>query len=102
MWHLTEKWANIIEVSVPINFGLNRVEGEKHNKYQYLKHNLRDTWDLEEIETILLIIGATCLVKKNISEHLNNISGNPQQPEVQLSTIKGTISIIKRALGHFS
>ena len=102
VWHRTEKWAKIIEVSVPNDFGLNRVEREKQNKYQDLKHDLRDTWDLEEIEIIPVIIGATGLVKKNLSEHLQNIPGNPQLPEVQLSAIKGTISIIKRALGHFS
>ena len=102
VWHRTEKWAKIIEVSVPNDFGLNRVEREKQNKYQDLKHDLRDTWDLEEIEIIPVIVGATGLVKNNLSEHLKNIPGNPQLPEVQLSAIKGTISIIKRALGHFS
>ena len=85
-----------------MNFGLNRVEREKQNKYQDLKHDLRDTWDLEEIEIIPVIVGATGLVKNNLSAHLKNIPGNPQLPEVQLSAIKGTISIIKRALGHFS
>ena len=102
MWNRREKWAKIIEVSVPNDFGLNRAEREKVNKYQDLKHDLRDTWDLEEIEIIPVIVGATGLVKSNLSDHLENIPGNPQLPEVQLSAIKGTISIIKRALGHFA
>ena len=102
VWHRAEKWAKIIEVSVPNDFGLNRAEREKMNKYQDLKHDLRDTWDLEEIEIIPVIVGATGLVKKNLQEHLRNIPGQPQLPEIQLSAIKGTVSIIKRALGHFT
>ena len=48
VWNRREKWAKIIEVSVPNDFGLNRAEREKVNKYQDLKHDLRDTWDLED------------------------------------------------------
>ena len=33
VWKLGEKWAKIIEVSVPNDFGLNRAEREKVNKY---------------------------------------------------------------------
>ena len=87
---LTKKLENTIE------------QPEKKNKYQDLKHDLRDTWDLEEIEIIPVIVGATGLVKKNLQEHLRNIPGQPQLPEIQLSAIKGTVSIIKRALGHFT
>ena len=94
--------GKIIEVSVPNDFGLNRAEREKMNKYQDLKHDLRDTWDLEEIEIIPVIVGATGLVKKNLQEHLRNIPGQPQLAEIQLSAILGTVSIIKRALGHFT
>ena len=89
-------------MSVPNDFGLNRAEREKLNKYQDLKHDLRDTWDLEEIEIIPVIVGATGLLKNNLSKYLQSIPGEPNLPEVQLSAIKGTVSILKRALGHFS
>ena len=102
VWNRTTKWAKIIEVSVPNDFGLNRMEREKVNKYQDLKHDLRDTWDLDEIEIIPIIVGATGLVKNNITEYLNSIPGNPKLPEIQLSAKKDTVSILKRALGHFA
>ena len=102
VWNRSEIWAKMIEVSVLNDFGLNRVEREKVNKYQDLKHDLRGTWDLEQIEIIPIIVGATGLVKNNLKDNLDNIPGKPLLPEVQLSAVKGTISIIKRALGHFT
>ena len=38
---------------VPNVFGLNRAEREKINKYQDLKHDLKDTWNLEEVDFLL-------------------------------------------------
>ena len=87
---------------VPNDFGINRAEREKMNKYQDLKHDLKDTWNLEEVEIIPVIVRATGLGKKNLGDLLQNIPGEPQLPEIQLSAIKCTTSIIKRALGHFS
>ena len=44
VWDRKEKTAQIIEVSVPNDYGLNRAEREKTNKYQDLKNDLRTTW----------------------------------------------------------
>ena len=85
------KWATIIDISVPNDFGLNRAEREKMNKCQDLKHNLKDTWNLEEVEIIPVIVRATGLGKKNLGDLLQNIPGEPQLPEIQLSAIKGIV-----------
>ena len=100
VWDKTKKSAKIIEVTVPNDFGLNRAEREKYNKYQDLKNDLRTTWELAEIEIIPVVVGATGLVKKNLVEDLIRIPGSPTVEETQLMAIKGTISIIKRALSH--
>ena len=100
MWDRKSKSAQIIEVSVPNDYGLNRAEREKNNKYQDLKNDLRTTWGLKEIELIPVIVGATGLVKNNLKQHLQAIKGSPAIEEVQLCAIKGTITILKRALSH--
>ena len=56
---------------------LNRAEREKMNKYQNLKQDLKDNFDLEEIEIIPVILRATGLVKKNIVDLLRNIPREP-------------------------
>ena len=64
VWDRKEKTAQIIEVTVPNDYGLNRAEREKNNKYQDLKNDLRTTWGLRNIELIPVVVGATGLVKK--------------------------------------
>ena len=100
LWDRQSKTAQIIEVSVPNDYGLNRAEREKRNKYQDLKNDLRNTWGLKNIELIPVIIGATGLVKNNLQQHLQDIKGSPALEEIQLAAIKGTIKILKRALSH--
>ena len=81
-------------------FGPSRAERTKLNKYQDLKNDLRTTWELEDICIIPVVVGATGLVKTNLKKYLESIPGSPTCDEIQLSAVKGTISIIKRALSH--
>jgi len=67
---------HIREVSVPNDFGLNRAEREKVTKYQDLKNDLRDTWNLNTIEIIPVIVGATGVMKTNLKRYLQQIPGN--------------------------
>jgi len=99
IWDKENKSAKIIEVSVPNDFGLNRAEREKVTKYQDLKNDLRDTWDLNTIEIIPVIVGATGVIKNNLKRYLQQIPGNPSTREVQTAAIRGTVSLLKRALG---
>lgn len=100
IWNKEKKSAHIIDVAVPNDFGLNRAEREKLTKYEDLKNDLRRTWSLREIDIIPVVVGATGLIKNNLKHYLNSIPGNPSLHEVQLGAIKGTISILKRALGY--
>ena len=87
-------------MSVPNDFGINRAEREKVNKYQDLKNDLRQTWELENIEIIPVIVGATGLMKTNLKSNLKSIPGSPSAEEIQMVAVTGTVSIIKRALSH--
>ena len=93
IWDKKIKEANIIEVSVPNDFGLNRAERHKVNKYQDPKNDFRQTLELENIDIIPVIVGATGLIKTNLKNYLKDIPGSPR-------AITGTVSIIKRALSH--
>ena len=100
IWDKRNKEAKIIEVSVPNDFGLNRAERHKVNKYQDLKNDLRQTLQLETIDIIPVIVGATGLIKTNLKTYLKDIPGSPSAEEIQMCAITGTVSIIKRALSH--
>ena len=100
VWDKLKRDALIIDVSVPSDYGLNRAERDKVSKYLPLKNDLMSTWNLSSAEVIPVIVGATGLQKKNLTKYLEEIPGKPDPYEVQLSAIKGSITILKRALGH--
>ena len=99
IWNKEEKTAKIIEVTVPNDFDLNRAERHKITKYQDLKNDLKSTWALKEIEIIPVVVRATGLIEKSLKQYLQAIPSSPSMYEVQIAAIKGTVNILKRALG---
>ena len=92
--------AQKVNVTVPNDYGLNRGEREKREKYEDLKNHLRNAWSLKESFITPVVVGATGLMKKNLKNCLELIPGNPSAQEVQIAAVKGTITILKRALGY--
>ena len=84
---------------MPNDFGINRAEREKVTKYQDLKNALKDEWELNEISVVPVIVGATGIMKDNLQRYLDNIPGKPNKYQVQVSAIRGTVTLLKRALG---
>ena len=64
-----------------------------------MKNSLREKWELNSIEIIPVIIGATGIMKDNLQDYLDMIPGRPTKYEVQVAALRGTVSILKRALG---
>ena len=101
VWDRQSRSALIIDVSVPSDFGINRAEREKVTKYQDLKNALKDEWQLNDITVIPVIVGATGLMKDNLQSYLDSIPGMPKKYQVQIAAIRGTVSLLKRALGTY-
>ena len=99
VWDRQARTALIIDVSVPNDFGINRAEREKVTKYQDLKNALREAWDLVDIQVIPVIVGATGIMKDNLQDYLDTIPGKPNKYQVQVAAIRGTVSLLKRAMG---
>merc|ERR1712035_96113 len=99
IWNKKERVATLVEVSVPNDGGLNRAEREKKTKYQSLMYDMKRNWNLREISIIPVIIGATGLMKKNFKNLLASIPGDPSAREIQTIALKGTVRVLKRALG---
>ena len=98
VWDKEKKKAQVIEVSVPNDLGLNVAERRKINKYYHLAEDLKRNWNLDSIEIIPVIVGALGLIKKNLTELCSKIPGEPKVSELQTSALIGTVKVIKRAL----
>ena len=99
VWDKENRTAQIIDVCVPNDYGLNRAEREKVTKYQDLKNDLNKTWDLRSIEVLPVVVGATGLMKTNLQIYLDQIPGKPSKYQVQGAAIRGSVSLLKKALG---
>ena len=70
-------------------------------KYQDLSNEINRSWKLKSVEIATVIIGAIRLMKKdkNLPEVLKTIPGNITTNELQLEAVRGSVTILKRALG---
>ena len=89
----------MIELSVPSDFGRNNAEIKKMTKYQDLKNEVKRSWKLKSAKIVPVIIGATRMIKKNLTKILQTIPGNITTNELQLEAVRGSVTILKRALG---
>ena len=89
----------IIDVCVPNDYGMARQEREKIVKYQDLKNDIADTYDLQPVDIIPIVIGATGLMKKNLQKYLELVPAKLTSLELQIEVIRETVSLLKRALG---
>ena len=89
----------MIEVSVPNDFRRNDTEIRKITKYQDLKNKVKWMRKLKKAEIVPVILGATEMEKKPRTEYLKIIPGNITTNELQVEDVRGSVKILKRALG---
>ena len=65
-----ENKALLIEISEHSYFVLNNAEMKKITKYQVLKNEVKRSWKLKSAEIVPVIIGATRMIKKNLTKIL--------------------------------
>ena len=79
----------IIEVGVPSDGGVSAYESEKEQKYERLKYELRRIWNIDRIEIVPVIVGATGIIKKSLTIHLEKLP-------IQVSTLELSMAVIKK------
>ena len=97
--HKKEKTALLIEVSVPIDYGPIAPEIRKMTKCLDLKNEVKRMWKLMKAENVPVIVRAAGMKKKPLSEYLKIIPGNITRNELQVEAVRGSVKILKRALG---
>ena len=95
---LTKK-GYIIDVCVPNDYGIGRQEREKVVKYQDLKNDISDTYNLQPVDIVPIVIGATGVMKKNLQNYIKLLPCKLTSLELQVEVIRETVSMLKRALG---
>jgi len=68
-------------------------------KSQDLKNEVKRSWRLKNAKVVSVIVGVTGMMTKNLTDILKTIPGNITTNELQLEAVRGSATILKRALG---
>uniref|UniRef100_A0A8C4QGM7 C2H2-type domain-containing protein n=1 Tax=Eptatretus burgeri TaxID=7764 RepID=A0A8C4QGM7_EPTBU len=71
----------------------------KMTKYQDFKEVVNMTWKLKKAEILPVIVGASGMINKTLTEYLKIIPGNITTNGLQVEAVRGSVKILKRALG---
>lgn len=94
-----QKRAWIIDISIPMDDNIRKSYVEKITKYQDLKHEVKDLWQLQEVNVIPLIISAGGLIEKHFTQNLGKMDISPKCVALaQKAAILGTCRIVRRYL----
>ena len=68
-------------------------------KYQDLKNDMQDTYNLRPVDIVPIVIGATGLMKKNLKNYIQRLPAKVTSLELQIEVVRESVSMLKRALG---
>ena len=97
--HDTKKKSCIfIDVAIPICTNVTKKEAEKIVKYRDLEIEVQKCWDLKEVQTVPIIIGALGTVCHGIDGYIKKISPRIDFRIAQKTTLLGTAHILRNFL----
>ena len=93
-----ERTCKIIDISIPQDQNINVKTAEKITKYKNLETELQTCWNLKEIVTLPIIIGAFGTVTNSISTYIKKINDVIDFNILQKTTLIGTQQIIRSCI----
>ena len=95
--HNQSKTCQLIDVSVPSDSNIFVKEFEKLSKYKDLEIEIAKAWKMKT-KTILVIVGALGMIKKEIQKYFNEIPGNLLLAQIQKIMLNSAAHILRRTL----
>ncbi|CAH2208753.1 jg21921 [Pararge aegeria aegeria] len=89
-----------VDIKMPYDENLVRVETEKKRKYLDLAHEVTDTWHLESTETIPIVISANGLIPVSLAHYLTRLGfrGSSLAARMQKVVLLDPARIVRRFL----
>lgn len=98
-----EKKGALIDIKIPLDDNIHTAYTEKIMKYEDLKRQVKNMYQLEEVRVIPIIITTNGLVHKNTEDNLKKIQIKNAPfviKKAQMSVILSTTSIIRKVLNE--
>ncbi|XP_066932175.1 uncharacterized protein [Clytia hemisphaerica] len=92
------KEALIIDIAIPSNYNIPRKRIEKIRNYTDLAVELKTLWNLNKVKIVPIIIGATGVIHKGLSDDIGNLGLTQNKfniSEAQKITLLGTAHVVR-------
>lgn len=104
VWNNAAKECSIVEIGVPLDVNVTRVESVKGDTYIPLVIALKRLYPEHKFQTVPIVIGATGAMTTNLKSNLSKLGfresdANSLACRLQEKAILGTVKIVKSALG---
>ena len=93
-----ERKVTLVDFSVPYDTNIVLKTAEKLVKYKDLEIEIQKCWDLKEISTVPVVIGALGTVSTDHTQYLKILSKNINPNVVQKTALLGTANILRGVL----
>ena len=90
--------AILVDFSVPYDMNIMEKTAEKLTKYRDLEIEIKKCWNLKNVRTIPVIIGALGTVSTDHVQYLNLLSKNLNPDILQKTALLGTANILRSVL----
>jgi hypothetical protein len=76
----------LIDIAIPNTHNLAKTRNEKQKKYQELANEIRDTWKQDAVQVVPIVISATGIIPKSLSQSLKRLNRHPNT-HIQMLTV---------------
>lgn len=94
------KKVHLIDIAVPLNHNLRSTFVEKITKYHDLAEELKQMWNLNEIDIVPIIISSTGIIPLTLRSSLELLDICLDSYQMQKAVILSTCSIVRRFMNH--
>ncbi|XP_060531478.1 uncharacterized protein LOC132705063 [Cylas formicarius] len=95
------KVVTIVDVAIPAPNNLQKKEREKREKYIPLADDIKQTWRVDRVNIVPIVIGAMGEIPKSLRTNLTTLTVKPGAYfEMQKSVVLATCNIIRRVLNQ--
>jgi hypothetical protein len=93
-----KKEALIVDVAIPADHNRCEKETEKITKYQDLKMEIQQLWNMKSVRVVPIVVGALRVTSLSLQKHLEILPGNYKEGQLVTQALLGTAHILPRVL----
>ena len=93
----SKRVGKIIDIAIPVDNRIEEKENEKIEKYENLRREMKQIWNLKSVHVIPVVIGALGAITGRFHSWIKSIGIEVRVEHLQKTAVLGTSKILRRA-----